>query len=327
MVYYVGFGRAGDEFLERQRRTVIPATPAAAYVEVKCPVGSVPPLKLQHPPKIEVMPAVKSPAPAQAALTAPTAPAPQISRPYSPGHQPDITVAITEHEWNRNPQGRMILRTRVQIRNSNLSAVRSIRQHWLVCPGYARVNYGVLSLQTPGLSREVGPVRPRETLEGTVFTELPNAGATGPNYDIYFEDDLGQVVKATKPFLELFTVSETNVPALRYAAPVRAHDASRVAAMGLTHRKLQDLRDASLVSPLNGNPAACKAKAQHAFRATHSFIKEMRPGDVVPLLIAELEVTPEFRNYLAQKKLKQKYWSEWFAELIIDRFWSEISEG
>ncbi len=35
-------------------------------------------------------------------------------------------------------------------------------------------------------------------------------------------------------------------------------------------------------------------------------------------------MTPEFRNYLAKKKLKQKYWSEWFAELIIDRVWSEL---
>jgi len=56
-------------------------------------------------------------------------------------------------------------------------------------------------------------------------------------------------------------------------------------------------------------------------------VKEIRPDDVVPLLVAELEVTPEFRNYLAKKKLKQKYWSEWFAELIIDRFWSELKGG
>jgi hypothetical protein len=38
-------------------------------------------------------------------------------------------------------------------------------------------------------------------------------------------------------------------------------------------------------------------------------------------------VTPEFRNYLARKKLKQKYWAEWFAELIIDRYWSELKGG
>ncbi|TMC81667.1 MAG: hypothetical protein E6I61_16080 [Chloroflexi bacterium] len=94
--------------------------------------------------------------------------------------------------------------------------------------------------------------------------------------------------------------------------------------MALTQKKLQDMRDASLSSLLQDDAAAWKAKAKHAYIATRGFIKEIRPDDVVPLLIAELEVTPEFRNYLAKKKLKQKYWSEWFAELIIDRFWSEL---
>jgi hypothetical protein len=97
--------------------------------------------------------------------------------------------------------------------------------------------------------------------------------------------------------------------------------------MALTQKKLQDLKDASLTNLLQEDAAAWKAKARHAFGATHGFIKEIRPDDVVPLLIAELEVTPEFRNYLAKKKLKQKYWSEWFAELIIDRFWSELKGG
>lgn len=94
--------------------------------------------------------------------------------------------------------------------------------------------------------------------------------------------------------------------------------------MALTQKKLQDLKDASLVGLLQDDAASWKAKARHAYTATHAFIKEIRPDDVVPLLVAELEVTPEFRNYLARKKLKQKYWSEWFAELIIDRFWSEL---
>jgi hypothetical protein len=97
--------------------------------------------------------------------------------------------------------------------------------------------------------------------------------------------------------------------------------------VALTQRKLQDLKDASLTSLLHDDSAAWKAKAKHAYNATHAYIKEIRPDDVTALLIAELEVTPEFRNYLAKKKLKQKYWSEWFAELIIDRFWSELKGG
>ena len=97
--------------------------------------------------------------------------------------------------------------------------------------------------------------------------------------------------------------------------------------MALTQKKLQDLKDASLVSLFQDDTTAWMAKAKHAYTATHAYIKEIRPDDVTALLVAELEVTPEFRNYLARKKLKQKYWSEWFAELIIDRLWPELHVG
>jgi hypothetical protein len=97
--------------------------------------------------------------------------------------------------------------------------------------------------------------------------------------------------------------------------------------VALTQKKLQDLKDASLTSLLKDGGPSWKEKARHAYNATHGFIKEIRPDDVVPLLMAELEVTPEFRNYLARKKLKQKYWSEWFAELIIDHYWTDLNGG
>jgi hypothetical protein len=94
--------------------------------------------------------------------------------------------------------------------------------------------------------------------------------------------------------------------------------------VALTQKKQQDLKDASLASLLDDDAEQWRAKARHAYAATHHYIKDIRPDDVTALLVAELEVTPQFRNYLARKKLKQKYWSEWFAELIIDRFWSEL---
>jgi hypothetical protein len=97
--------------------------------------------------------------------------------------------------------------------------------------------------------------------------------------------------------------------------------------MALTQKKLQDLKDAGLIGLLENDEKLWNAKARHAYSATRAYIKEIRPDDVTALLIAELEVTPEFRNYLAKKKLKQKYWSEWFAELIIDRAWPELKGG
>jgi len=98
-------------------------------------------------------------------------------------------------------------------------------------------------------------------------------------------------------------------------------------AVALTQKKLQDLTDAGLVGLLEADQALWRAKAKHAYNATHAFIKGIRPDDVVSLLIAELQVAPELRTFLAKKKLTQKYWYEWFAELIIDRFWNDLAGG
>ena len=97
--------------------------------------------------------------------------------------------------------------------------------------------------------------------------------------------------------------------------------------MALTQKKLQDLTDAGLVGLLADDQPLWRAKAKHAYNATRAFIKDIRPDDVVSLLIAELEVAPELRTFLAKKKLTQKYWYSWFAELIIDRFWTELTGG
>ncbi|HEX9098063.1 MAG TPA: hypothetical protein VF956_01095 [Candidatus Dormibacteraeota bacterium] len=97
--------------------------------------------------------------------------------------------------------------------------------------------------------------------------------------------------------------------------------------MALTQKKLQDLADAGLVGLLEADLALWRAKAKHAYNATHAFIKGIRPDDVISLLVAELEVAPELRTFLAKKKLTQKYWYPWFAELIVDRFWTELAGG
>jgi hypothetical protein len=98
-------------------------------------------------------------------------------------------------------------------------------------------------------------------------------------------------------------------------------------AVALTQKKLQDLTDAGLVDLLESDQALWRAKAKHAYNATRGFIKPIRPDDVTGLLVAELEVAPELRTFLAKKKLTQKYWYPWFAELIIDRFWTELAGG
>lgn len=94
--------------------------------------------------------------------------------------------------------------------------------------------------------------------------------------------------------------------------------------MALTQKKLQDLGDVGLVEFLNGDLDLWRTKAKHAYDATHAYIAELRPDDITGLLVAELEVANEFREYLGEKKLRQKFWYQWFAELIIDRLWVEL---
>jgi hypothetical protein len=53
----------------------------------------------------------------------------------------------------------------------------------------------------------------------------------------------------------------------------------------------------------------------------------IRQDDVVPALQPVLEVTPALREFLAGRSLRQQYWYEWFAELIIDRLWDELEQA
>ena len=65
------------------------------------------------------------------------------------------------------------------------------------------------------------------------------------------------------------------------------------------------------------------AKDAHAY--TRKFVgAEVRPDDLVPTLVPALEVSDRLRAFLARKKLGQNYWYTWFAELIVDRLWSDL---
>jgi hypothetical protein len=50
----------------------------------------------------------------------------------------------------------------------------------------------------------------------------------------------------------------------------------------------------------------------------------VRPDDIVPTLTPALEVSDRLRTHLAKAKLTQQYWYTWFAELIVDRVWSNL---
>lgn len=99
--------------------------------------------------------------------------------------------------------------------------------------------------------------------------------------------------------------------------------------MGLTARKSLALEDAGLDAFFKKEKALWTEMANEAFNYTADFVKDagepVRPDDLIPVLVPVLEVTQKLREYLVEKKLRQKYWFTWFGEYIIDSLWAELN--
>ena len=98
--------------------------------------------------------------------------------------------------------------------------------------------------------------------------------------------------------------------------------------MALNLVKEMRLQDAGLLDLHEKELELWRAMAQQAYSYTAGYIEasgaDVRQDDVVPALQPVLEVTPELRQFLERKKLRQRYWYEWFAELVIDRLWTDL---
>jgi hypothetical protein len=100
--------------------------------------------------------------------------------------------------------------------------------------------------------------------------------------------------------------------------------------MALTLEAEQRLRAVGLIEFFSAHEDNWIADA----RETYQFVRRnfppaemIRPDDVAKALKPILEVDPLLRGELNRGKLKQKYWIGDFADLIIDRTWSRITEG
>jgi hypothetical protein len=100
--------------------------------------------------------------------------------------------------------------------------------------------------------------------------------------------------------------------------------------MSLSLQTLKNLTDAELTELYEKEKKLWTEMAKQAFAYTKGFVEQsgekVREDDVLPLLVPQLLVCEPLRDYLSDKKLRQKYWYTWFAELIIDRLWTELSE-
>jgi hypothetical protein len=100
--------------------------------------------------------------------------------------------------------------------------------------------------------------------------------------------------------------------------------------MALTALKVQELTDHGFVDLFNQHRALWEAKVREAYTYTAAFVQAaglpVRPDDVITLLVPALELSDEFRAFLEEKRLRQKYWRVWFGELVIDEFWTELTD-
>ena len=101
--------------------------------------------------------------------------------------------------------------------------------------------------------------------------------------------------------------------------------------MALSLNKLKRLQDAGLTELFEADRKLWSAMARHAYAYTSQFVAasgdDVRPDDLVPTLTPALEVSDRLRTFLAKQKLTQQYWYTWFAELIVDRLWRDLSSG
>jgi len=98
--------------------------------------------------------------------------------------------------------------------------------------------------------------------------------------------------------------------------------------MALNARKSLQLDDVELddfyVKEQTLWSAMAKDAYGYALKGVQKTGEPMRPDDVVDLLKPALEIAQPLRVFLADKKLRQKFWYEWFAEYIIDREWASL---
>jgi hypothetical protein len=98
--------------------------------------------------------------------------------------------------------------------------------------------------------------------------------------------------------------------------------------VGLTAPIELSLRDAGLIKFYDDNAPAFKAIAARTYAFTyetvHAASLQLRADDVADSLVSALEIDADLRAYLSKKNLRQKFWYQRFADLILDRLWEDL---
>lgn len=90
------------------------------------------------------------------------------------------------------------------------------------------------------------------------------------------------------------------------------------------------MKDAGLIEFFDQRRAAFKAVATRAFAYAYDNVHPtglpLRRDDVATSLQDALVINEDLRDFLTNKKLRQKFWYERFADLILDRLWKELED-
>jgi hypothetical protein len=100
--------------------------------------------------------------------------------------------------------------------------------------------------------------------------------------------------------------------------------------MALTAETIKHLEAASLTKFFAENRALYLDKAEKAYQYASNYVHEsgekVRVDDVAAPLILALKVGDPLSDYLAGKKLTQKYWYDRYADYVLDQLWEELQK-
>jgi len=99
--------------------------------------------------------------------------------------------------------------------------------------------------------------------------------------------------------------------------------------MALTLEMLQKLERAGLVAYFQAHRGVWEDNAQDAYNYTKKAFggSKVRPDDVAKTLRPVVEIDKGLRRALDQKKgLNQKYWIDYFTNLVIDVTWDGLKK-
>jgi hypothetical protein len=98
--------------------------------------------------------------------------------------------------------------------------------------------------------------------------------------------------------------------------------------MALTAAKVKDLEDHEFPRLFAEHRQLWETKAREAYAYAKLLVaptgEPVRPDDVLELLVPALVLAEEFRTFLDNARLTQKYWRTYFGEFVLDRLWGDL---